>query len=66
MVSPPNPHQSIRQCLLENPTVAVTCRQAEDKSVMVTLGVERRAGPLTSHHPVVMSLFGIIRAIIIF
>src|SRR5580765_6888545 len=37
VVSSPNPHQGIRKRLLENFSVAMACRKAEHKTLMVAL-----------------------------
>src|SRR5439155_10414291 len=66
VVAAPNPHERIRQCLLENAAVAVARGQAKYEAVVVTLGFESSRGAFAGHHPVVMGLLRIVRAKIVF
>jgi hypothetical protein len=66
MITAPNPHERIGQRLLEHATVAVAGCQAEDKTVVVTFGIERRFSAFAGHDPIVMSFFGVIWAKIVF
>jgi hypothetical protein len=66
LVTAPNPDERIGQGLLENATVAVTCSETEDETVVVTFSFQRRRGALAGHHPVVMGLLGIVTTQIVF
>src|SRR6266568_1778528 len=66
LVPAPNPHQRIGQGLLENATVAVTCAEAEDETVVVPFGFQRRRRALAGYDPVVMSFLGVIGTQIVF
>src|SRR5262245_45863775 len=66
VVAAPDPHQGIGQGLLEHAAIAVPGRATEDIAVVVALGFERSRGSLSGHDPVVITLFGILRPVIIF
>src|SRR5438874_1004693 len=65
-VAAPDPHERIRQCLLEDAAVTVARGQAEDEAVVVALGFERGRGAFARHHPIVMGFLRIFRAKIVF
>src|SRR5207253_7992140 len=66
VVAAPDPDERIRQCLLENAAVAVARAKAKYEALIVTFRLERRCGPFTRHHPVVMGFLRIFRAQIVF
>src|SRR5438094_532581 len=66
VVAAPGPHQRIRQCLLEDATVAVAGAEAEYEAVVVALGLECGVCAFAGHHPVVMGFFRIFWAKILF
>src|SRR5947208_4091917 len=66
VVAAPDPHERIRQCLLENAALAVARGKAKYEAVVVTLGLERCRGAFAGHHPVVMGFLRFFRAKIVF
>src|SRR5256885_11795806 len=66
VVAAPQPHERIRQCLLENTAVAVARSKAEYEAVGVTLCLECSRGALAGHHPVMMGFLRVFRAKIVF
>src|SRR5258706_13674796 len=66
MVAAPGPDERVGQSLVKDAAIAMAGSEGENESVVVTLCFERRRGSLAGHHPVVMSVLRIVRAIIVF
>ena len=66
MVTAPDPHERISQGFLEDATVAMTCGETEHETVAIAFGIKGGIGALAGHDPIVMGLFGVIWAKIIF
>src|SRR5260370_24175400 len=60
VVAAPNPDGGVGQGLLEYATVTVSCAASENKALVVTLGFHGGRSALAGHHPVVVSLLGIV------
>ena len=66
VIAVPNPNECIGQGLLEYATVTVSGPASENKALVVTFRFQRGRSALARHHPVVMSLLGIIGTQIVF
>src|SRR5256885_17218250 len=66
VVAAPDPHQRVRQSLLENFAVAMPRIEAENETVIVTLGFKGGRRALAGHHPVVLGSFRIVFAQVVF
>src|SRR3974390_1981051 len=59
LIATPQPHQRIRQGLLEDTVVTMTRAEAKDKTVLITLDFEGFRRPPPGHDPVVTGSLGI-------
>src|SRR3974377_1052165 len=62
LIATPQPHQRIRQGLLEDTVVTMTRAEAKDKTVLITLDFEGFRRPPPGHDPVVTGSLGITSA----
>ena len=66
VIALPDPDECIGQCLLKYATVTMSGPEREKKTLVVALRFQRRRCALARHHPVVMSLLGIVGTQIVF